>query len=323
MTPAFHIAVDGTDITAQIRYRLLSLRLTDEAGMQSDTVELSIDDRDGLIELPRTGANMSVSLGYDETGLFPMGQYTVDERELSGPPQTMTIRARAADLRQSLKAPKTRPWDDTSLGAMIEKVAAEHGYQPRISEALAAIELDHVDQTDESDLHLLTRLARQHDATVKLACGFLVMTEKGGLTSVSGQALSQIELTPAHITDWRATLPERGKYPAVKAHYHDAQKAKRTAVTAGSGEPVFTLRHTYATPNQAQSAARAKLAAFERGLATLSLTLPGRPELAAEGGVTLSGFRTGVNGSWAISRVEHALDAAGYVCQLEAEVPKL
>ena len=47
-----------------------------------------------------------------------MGAYTVDELELSGPPQTLTIRARAADLRQSLKAPKTRAWDATTLGAL-------------------------------------------------------------------------------------------------------------------------------------------------------------------------------------------------------------
>ncbi len=113
MTPAFHIAVDGTDITAQIRYRLLWLRVTDEAGIQSDTVELTIDDRDGLIELPRTGANMSVSLGYEETGLFPMGAYTVDERELSGPADHS--RERDANV------PQAQDDRDDTLGAMMRR----------------------------------------------------------------------------------------------------------------------------------------------------------------------------------------------------------
>ena len=45
-----------------------------------------------------------------------MGLYTVDELELSGPPDTLTIRAKAANIRSSLKEHKTRAWDDTTLG---------------------------------------------------------------------------------------------------------------------------------------------------------------------------------------------------------------
>ncbi len=321
-TPAFRIQADGADITTQIKTRLLSLRISDEAGMTSDSLELTLDDRGGTLELPRTGANLRVYLGYEQSGLSDMGAYTVDELDLQGPPLTMSIRARAADFRQAFKAPKTRTWHDTTLGEIVETVARENGYQPRISVALARIRIAHVDQTDESDIHLVTRLARQYDATAKPTGGALVFVEKGSLVTPTGKAMPKIRLSARDLKNWRATLPERGKYPAVKAQYHDRDQAKRVSVTSGSGEPVFTLKRTYPDAAQAEHAAAAKLAAFDRGLATLSLTLPGRPELAAESALVLSGVRSGVDGTWAMTRVEHRLDASGYVCDVEAEVPK-
>jgi uncharacterized protein len=36
-----------------------------------------------------------------------------------------------------------------------------------VAESLAGIHVTHLDQTEESDLHLLTRLAREHGALAK------------------------------------------------------------------------------------------------------------------------------------------------------------
>ena len=50
MTPAFKIVIDGRqDTTEAVRDRLLSLSVTDEAGRQSDSAEVRLDNRDGAI----------------------------------------------------------------------------------------------------------------------------------------------------------------------------------------------------------------------------------------------------------------------------------
>jgi len=77
MTPDFNLWVEGQMITGLIRNRLVSIRVTDEVGITSDTVEICLDDRDSLLELPRTGAKLQVSIGYQETGLVSMGVYIV------------------------------------------------------------------------------------------------------------------------------------------------------------------------------------------------------------------------------------------------------
>lgn len=115
MTPAFKVLAAGVNITPQIKDRLLGLVVSDQAGFKSDTVEITLDDRDNAIELPLPGAPLAVFMGYEETFLVPMGIYTADEVVAKGPPDTVTIRGKAANLGGSIKEQKTRAWDQKTI----------------------------------------------------------------------------------------------------------------------------------------------------------------------------------------------------------------
>jgi len=60
MTPIYQITVNGSNITELVKTRLLSLSITDNAGWDSDTIEMSLDDRDARLEIPKIGALMEV-----------------------------------------------------------------------------------------------------------------------------------------------------------------------------------------------------------------------------------------------------------------------
>ncbi|MFT4015291.1 MAG: contractile injection system protein, VgrG/Pvc8 family [Paracoccus sp. (in: a-proteobacteria)] len=178
MTPDFKVIAAGADITPQIKDRLLGLTITDEAGTKSDTVEILLDDRDGLIELPAPDAPLLVLLGYRETGLIPMGLFTSDEVMVTSPSATLTIRAKAADLGGSIKDQKARGWDKTTISEIVGKIAGEHDLTPKVSARFQAVRIEHIDQADESDISFLDRLGRDHDALVSV---------KGGHPAVHGQ----------------------------------------------------------------------------------------------------------------------------------------
>ena len=322
MTPDFRILADSQDITDRIRDRLLFLRVTDEAGIKSDTVEIKLDDRDALIAWPEHGAELEVLLGYQKSGLTRMGLYVVDEVEHGGPPNALTIRAKASDMRQSPKAPRTRVWDNVTLADMVTTIAGEHGLVPKISEPLAAISYTHLDQTEESDLHLLTRLARENSAVTKPVAGNLIFATRGEAKSISGQTLPTIQVMAQQVQRHQMTQADRSKYAAVLTQWHDPMKAERMPVKVGQGKPVYTLRHTYPDIHQATRAAQAKLEALQRGTGTLSLTLIGNSELMAEAKLELKGIRDRIDGEWLIQRVEHQFDNQGFVTRIEAETPK-
>jgi uncharacterized protein len=322
MTPVYKILADSQDITKKIADRLLSLVITDEAGIKSDTVEIRLDDRDDALELPRTGAELNVSIGYQDAGLVKIGLYVVDEISLSGPVRSMVIRGKAANMPKDIKAPRTRPWDDMTVNDLVSSIAGEHGLVPRVGEELAGIIIPHIDQTEESDLHLLTRFAKQFDAVAKPAGTFLLFIKRGQAKSATGKKIAEINLQPEDVTSWQVTLAERGKYGAVTSEWHDKTTAQRETVKAGDGDPVFKLRRSYPDATQAQAAAEAKLAVLDRGTGTLEITMPGNQFIMAEGVLTLSRFRVGIDGSWLLNRVTHTIGSQGFSTSFSAESMK-
>ena len=321
MTPDFKIIAAGVNITTQIRDRLLSLTVTDEAGIKADMVEIVLDDRDGLIELPAPGAPLLVFLGYRETGLIPMGLFTSDEVTVSSPPATLTIRAKSADLGGSIKDQKTRSWDKITIGDIVATIAGEHGLTPKVAERFQPVMVEHIDQTDESDISFLDRLGREHDALVSVKGGALLFMGKGEGRTASGLPIPPRPVAERDTASWTLTLTTREAYKSVIAIWQDTQGAKRQEVTAGEGSPTLRLRHVHATEDEAKAAATAKLGEIERGSDSFEATFPGDPLIAAEARILAVGFRAGVNGLWSIKTATHDLGSGGFTTSISAERP--
>lgn len=329
LKPDYRLLANSEDITATIRNRLVSLRYTDEAGMDSDVLEIVLADHDDKnpIQVPPTGAELELFLGYDGAA-ESIGLFVCDEVEIGGWPCEMIIRGRAAPFDKSknglehLQTQKTRSWSSgTKLGDMVKKIATEHNMNPAVASALAQIALPHIDQADESDLHFLGRVAKRYDAVVKPAAGKLVLAKVGQAKTVGGQDLPTVALAPKDVSRFRVVMSKRETAGMVVAYWHAVKSAKRQEVKVGKGEPVTRLKMYYPTQEMALAAARSELDRRERRKVTVSITLPGRTDLVAEGRVVLSGFRDGVDGEWSITRAEHSLDSNGYTTTVEAEQP--
>ena len=339
MQPIFRLYADRQEITAAIRDRLIELVVTDEAGIQSDELKLTLDDRrreDGAIaELPRIGTVLTVSIGYAETRLVTLGRFIVDEVEMRSPPATLTVSAKAADMVGPFRSPKTRSWEATTLGALVEAIAGEHRYQAKIDPELGAIQIPHLDQTAESDMALLTRLAAKHDAVAKPVAGFLVLARQGAAKTVTGQVMPTLRLNPSDLAEWRyrhsarkpggsgsiiegdTQKPPTTASGGTRAYWWDFEKGERREVTVGK-PPFEELRYVHATEAEAKAAATTRKNTGERGQGELSFSLPGDPRLAAEGRLSLS-LRPGIPTDWRIKRVEHRLGTQGYTTQVECE----
>lgn len=327
--PEFRVTANSDDITAAIADRLKSLRLTDEAGTTSDTLEITLADHDpeAPIAIPPTGGELEVFLGYD--GLVKrMGLFVADEIELSGYPGEMVIRARAAPYEASkggktdLQTQKTRSWKKgTTIGALVKKIASEHGMESSVSASLASIKLPHTDQSSESDMNLLDRLAKRYDAIAKPAGGKLLFVKRGDSKTASGADMPGFTVTPDMQSRWRVTLASRDSAGTVVAYYRDNGKAKRKEVKVGTGEPVRRLRMGYKDQASALEAAKSEQRKRARGEVSVHVEMPGDPDVMAESMMTMAGFRPGVDGDWLVKRVEHYIGPRGYRCNIEAEKP--
>jgi phage protein D len=320
VTPKFSLLAEGADITAIINARLLSLSVTDKAGVSSDTLTITIDDSDGLIAFPRKGAALELSLGYAEGPFVQMGSYTVDEVEVSGPPSKMTINAKAADMGGQLKAPQERSWHDKKLGEIAQKIAKENGLTPVLSDGAKNLKIEHADQTD-SDLNFLSRIAAENGFVVSVKDKKLYIKEAGDGKGASGKNMPRVTLNANQLTSWRASATDRTQYKSVKATYQDIKGAQRGNVVVGSGQPQLTMRHTYASKANANRAAKAALDSSKGGTGEIDITLPGNPTIKPEQKLVVMGVRQGIDGAeYTIQEVVHNLDNGGYKTTIKGEI---
>lgn len=320
MQPMFKVVANGSDITQKIADRLISLEISDKAGVKSDRLTLTIDDRDQLLEIPKTGAKLEVSLGYLGEPLVRMGAYVVDEVDIEGPERQMTIRANAADMNGGIKAPKERSFPGITFGNLVRTIAKDNSLQPSIPAGLASRNLGHIDQT-ESDMQLLSRICTEQGATFKVADGRLVIADHASGKTASGKNLPAITIRAEDCEGWNATLSKRGKYQAVVAYWQNLATGQRVEVKAGQGTPALTLKNTYKDEDTAKQAAQSKLNVLGRGTGKVTISgYIGDPRMAAELLATLAGFRNGIDGpGWVINEVTHSLSDSGYTNSIELE----
>lgn len=331
--PALRVRVNGRDRTGVFSPRVSSVTLTDVDGIQSDTCEIILTDHNPLapLEIPDAGAEIEIGMGY-LMAVQIMGVYIADEVEISGPPWSMRITGYAAAHGDSdqgkspLTTSKSRSWPEkTKVGAMVEKIAGEAGFKAAVSQAAAEVELPHIDQMDESDLNLLTRVSRDAGLIFKPAGGSLIVYQQGEAASASGAALPTVALGKRDLSQVSMRIARRAAYGKVVASYQDFGAAKPVDVevdatpqgVAGVAQ-VKRLKGTYPTEAAARAAAEAEARRGKAAARTLTISLPGRADLMAGGKVSLSGVRAGIDGEWVTTRVTHQMGSGGWQSGLEA-----
>ena len=317
----YQVLADGADFTAAAGERLLSLSVTDVAGTESDTVSIEIADPGGRTEPPRTGAAISVSMGWEHTSLVHMGKFIADTPRASGFPETLSITGRAADQRETLKQHRTQGWDGKTLGEIGQEIASRNGLIPAIADDLANRPVPFIAQNEESDQHFFRRLVERHGGILTVKEGRLVAVPRGAGVSATGKALPTVTITrDDNLLDYNVTLPDRPRFKRVKASWADRPTATRQEVEAKAADegPDFVLRDPYASEPEAQSAADAKAAELKRGGGSLSLTIVGNPFIRAEQPLLVQGLRPGADGLWTIRRVSHTI-GDGFTTKIQAD----
>ncbi|OAI93516.1 phage late control D family protein [Pseudomonas putida] len=320
MQPVFRLVADNRDITALINDRLLMLRTSDKPGLESDEFELRIDDRDQAVSLPGRGANIEVFMGYVGQPLAKLGRYTVDEIELSGPPDTLVIRGKASDMRGTGKTTRSGSWEGVALQEIVRDIAKRNGWEPVCP---VQTKVPRVDQLNESDFNFITRVAKQYDCTAKVADGKLLVMPRQGARSASGKALPAVTISRRDVSRYQFTLGDKTTHKAVRAKHQDKKTGELKVIDVANDEapstlpPVHTDRHIHPNKSAAEQAAKARLAAFNRSTAGVRLEMAGRTDLFAERLINAQGFKSGLDGEYLVDSVEQTFTTAGWTTSVE------
>lgn len=321
MTPDFAISADGIGITGGIKGNLAGLRLTDKPGLEADQVEISITSPNGRFALPRRGAVLRVALGWEGRGLVDKGAFVVDEVGEDGPPDVVVIVARGADFRDSLKASREASYNDTTLGGILETVAARNGLIPAIHPDLARVAIPHLSQTGESDANMVTRLGDDYGAVATIKSGRLLFVPWGRGLTASGSMLPGLTISRKQGDRHSFRAADRdGTQTGVQAKWTDPASGRINFALAGAAGNVQTLKKSYANQDEARAAAEAAWARKSSKAHTWNHTLAiGDASITAATPLTLTGWRREITGiSWLTGTVTHDMTDSGYVTSYDA-----
>ena len=353
MTPAVVLSIDGQAFGSNTMSRIIDVTVDDKRGFEADEITITLSDADGALAIPSMESMIKVWLGYAETGVVYKGEYKISGFEHTGAPDQLRISAIAADLAASLAEQQEKTWRKTTLGAIVETIAKKHGYTPKLHKDLAAIAIDHITQTNESDASFLMRLADQYDAIATVKQTHLLFMPVGKGQTLSGEAIPTVLINRLSGDSHRFSYNTSDNYNAVKAFYLPDKKGsnkqfvlinadniepkkkaekkepskakskeaeKQTALTDG-GDKTKVLRHVYANKTNAERGARSAYKKLKRGRAKFSIALAvGRPDLAPETPVQVQGFKDLIDSeTWLIEKISHSVSSGGYISQIDLE----
>lgn len=240
LTPVAKLTINGKPFNTDALSRIISISLTDKSGFEADELTVSLSDHDGALALPPKSAEITIALGYIETGIVDKGSYKITEVSWSGAPDTLHITAQSADTSDRFSEAKEKSWHKTSLKEIIESIAAANGYTPIIGKAYQDEKIDHIDQSNESDAAFLSRLAERYDAIATVKHGRLLFVSSGEATTASGQPLPTIRITRNSGDQYTFRYSNTESYNAVRAYYIDKQTGKKheVVITEDNYDPV-------------------------------------------------------------------------------------
>jgi phage protein D len=318
LAPDFSVIINGE--TELVKERVISIRTTDEAGIMSDSCEIELDDFDDAFPIPRTEAVISVSLGYKGGELTKIGSYYVKEIDNDGARKTIKIKANAAS--KAMRSQKSKSHEG-NLSELIPEMAGEFGVNSAIDSDIAGgLELEDFPQFAESDMNYVTRLSQKVGAVAKPVDGHLVFADDMSAKSTSGKNLPTKNVDVSELGEYSCSFKETesgggGGIGTVFANWYDKESGEYHMVNVGSGDPETELDEIFSSEKAAIAAAQAKFKRVVKSNKTFRFTTGGRPDFFAESPIVFNGLSPKIPANWIISRVEHMLDASGFVTSVE------
>ncbi len=326
MKPAFRLLVNDLDYTAALKDRMLEIRHTDKAGIESDNFYITLDDREPQIRVPVHGERLELRLGYEATNcsrenILSKGRYVHDFTEITGSPDKIIFSAMAFNVRGDFAKERTRSFSGISIASIVEQIAAMQKYEFLVDPYYDDVVLKWTLQDNESDARFLARIAKENGAFFKAMGQRLVFVQKGKSKpeDIKKDFGSFTINKDSDVLDYRFTIDDETPYHAVKATWRNIEANRDEKVIIGIDGKTKNLTKVYGTESEARSAANAEWKRLQRIAITGSMTLVGRPDLQAEGELVVKGFRDEVDKTYLLTSVVNTL-SDGYKTAIEFEL---
>jgi len=288
------ISYEHTSITDDIKGCLKSFSYTDIASGGSDSISLSVQDREKKWMggwSPKKGDHMSASACFrDWTGdgdnwEMYCGEFEVDDVSMSGPPAECSIKAVSIPRSEAFNdEERTKNWE----GVTVREIAAEIAGRAGISLFYQAEEIPvlAVEQDKQTDCKFLYAVCEKYGLAMKVFAGKIVIFDEAQYEAAG--AVDTLHYEDFIKYSYNSTLA--GTYTGAKIAYTDPGTAEDHIVTVGGGSRLMEINEEADSAEDARRKAVASLNNANKKDTTFTGTVMARKALAASCCVNITGF---------------------------------
>ncbi|EAA7373043.1 phage protein D [Salmonella enterica subsp. diarizonae] len=328
--PAYRLVYNRKDITHDVSVYVTSVSYTDRLSGESDEIQVDLEDSEGRWRdawYPGKGDTLTLQMGYAGEPLRECGTFSIDEIELSGPPDSVSLRGLATSVTVAMRTKVSRGFENTTLAAIAQRIAGKHHLQ--LQGQIEPLTLDRVTQYDETDLAFLKRLARDYGYLVKVTHTHVIFSSLDKLRDAPPTfTFTRPDISRYSLRDTINRIYKGAKHRSqnsrtkqVVTYQADGGESTTTVSTAtrGKNTSADTLTLSGRSGNQGTAARRTRAALNLKNqyqkVATLSMA--GNIRLRAGHNVTLTGFGAS-DGKWLTGSVRHSMTrSGGYTMDVE------
>jgi Bacteriophage probable baseplate hub protein len=317
---AWVLTYAGVNITADVTGMVTEITYTSEEQHRTDEIEVRLEDGDRRWQgpwFPAYGSTVTLQIGYAGETLLPCGSFQIDEIELSGPPDTVHLKAIAAGVVPAIRTPSSAKYEGQTLAQIAATVAAKHGFTVVNAPGVAGLSFARRTQHHETDVQFLRRLANEYNYDFSIRGTQLIFFARTALETMP--AVLTVQRTD--VTKFELKGKSRRVYSAARVSYQNP--ATKTLITAKATDPDATTGDTLDIPERAESTtdaqARAAAALHRNNMSqeTMNLTLPGTTKIVAGNNLVIQGFG-GNDGTYLVTKARHKLErSSGYTTEAE------
>ena len=317
VVPTFELTINGKNVTQDVSAWVSTVEFKDRLEEASSEVQIVFNDIAGLWQgtwYPQQSDSLNLKLGYKGRKLLDCGDFEIDEIELKGQPDEMTVKAIAAAISKDLRTRKSRAFEKQTLHQIAKKIADDNGLKMMgDTSKLSNIEVGRKTQDNQSDLAFLAETSKKF----------------GIIFSVRGKDLvflnpEDLEKTPSIAEYKRQQLSSYSFKDKTADTYESASVSRRDVKTnsvkhwsvKSSGDPTkkdeIVVGGRVENDSQAQAVSKGAIREQNKDKLTGSFSIDGNPSLVSGANVDLKEFGQ-FSGKWTIKESTHKIDvSSGY-----------
>lgn len=323
--PKYQVVYSGKDITEDLLGHVLQITYSDKTDGQSDEISIVVDDTFGLWRnkwIPDKGDTLDVKIGYDGY-LFPCGIFQIDDIELSGPPDTVSIRGLAVRITDRVRTKRSYSHQNKTLSQIAQRVAQLNGLILFGAEIVRDIKIEKRSQNRQTDLEFLKDLAAEFGYVFSIRDTRLTFTSIYDLEAAD----SITEISRADLIRYRLKDTAHKIYRSAEVKYHNPENGELVKAEWDNETPfettanILTVYDKAENVQQAEEKARAALHRANTRSQTGSITISGNTAILA--GINIELVKMGrLSGVYHVTGSNHSISpSAGYITT--AEIKKI